>query len=88
VQSSCLLKYFNAGPEVKVIGVSQNNPGLDILFQVPEMDALDRTDCPDRHKNGSFHDAVIRMKLTGSGFGVGGGMLQFEVHSKDFKAQR
>ena len=37
VQTASLAKHLNAGAQIEVVGVAQNNLCLHILFQIPDM---------------------------------------------------
>ena len=59
MQSASLFKYFKPRTEIKMIGVTQDDLGLDILFQLGHVDAFHCALCSDRHKNGRLNYPVI-----------------------------
>jgi hypothetical protein len=80
VQATGLVKGIQTGAEVQVIGIAQNDLGLDILFQIPVIHSLHGTHRAHRHEDGGEDFSVVGRNLTCAG-GAGrivGYLLEFE----------
>src|SRR5690554_5356990 len=67
VQATGLTQYLQAGTQIKVISIAQNNLSPDSCLQVAHLDALNRTDRSNRHKNGRQNFPVVCGELPGPG---------------------
>ena len=60
MQATGLVKGVQTGSQIQMIGVAQNNLGLDIQFQIPVIHALHRAHRSHWHKDGSEDFPVVR----------------------------
>jgi hypothetical protein len=66
VQPSTPCHYLITGPQVKVIGIAQDDFRAN-RGKVVGSNRLHRTDCAYRHENGSMHYTVSRVQFTATG---------------------
>ena len=59
VKSAGLFQYFKTRSKIKMIGVTQDNLGVDIFFQLGHVDSFHCALCSDRHKNGRLDYPVV-----------------------------
>ena len=67
-----------ARPQVKVVGIRENDFGVEIFFELPGHQAFDRRLGADGHEYGGFDDAVGGMEQAGAGTGLGTLGLEFK----------
>jgi len=78
VQAAGSLKHAGAGAQVEVVGVTQNDLGVDVLVEVAQLHALHGAHSAHGHEDGCVNVAVVGVNDTGAGGGVGIGMLESE----------
>ena len=61
-----------------MVGIAEYNLRFDVLFQLSCMDAFDRSERADGHKNGRFDNAMSRLDASSTGFTEGVGMFECE----------
>ena len=71
VQSAGLSERVQAGTEIEMIGVPEDDLRLDVLLQVPVIHALDGTDGSDGHEDGGMDLAVVGRDHARAGGGLG-----------------
>lgn len=62
MQATGLVYYVETRTEIKVIGISQNNLGIDIIPQIPVVYSLYRTYSSYRHKNWRLNHSMVCIK--------------------------
>ena len=89
VQAAGLPEGVQAGTEVEVVGVAEDDLGLDVLFQVPVIHALDGADGAHRHEDGGADLPVVGgdHARAGGGPGIPGCELERE-HQISFKRSK
>ena len=75
VQPSGAGQYFQAGPQVEVISIPENDLSAHLFRQFALMDSLDAAYRPYRHKNRRFYHAVGRLQAAGPRIGFRIGMF-------------
>ena len=80
VQPAELADQLVAGPQEQVIGVGEDDLGVELAGQIALHDAFDRGLRADGHEDGRFDDAVRGVDQTGASAGVGADGLEFEAH--------
>ena len=70
-----------AGAQVQVVGVAQDDLGPDVVHEVAVVHPLDGTDRPDGHEYGSMYVAVIGRQHAGAGVAVRIGGAKRKFHS-------
>jgi hypothetical protein len=58
-----------------MIGIPQNDLGIDIIFKFALVDTFNRSGCPHRHKNGRLDDSVGRFDFSCAGFSIRVGVM-------------
>ena len=71
VQAAGLPERVQAGTEVEVVGIAEDDLGLDVLLQVPVIDTLDGADSAHRHENGGADLPVVGGDYARAGGGPG-----------------
>ena len=71
VQAAGLEKRIQPGAQVEVVGVAEDDLGLDIRLQIPVIDTLDGSDGAHRHENGGADLTVVGRDHTRAGGGLG-----------------
>jgi hypothetical protein len=71
-----------AGPEEEVVGIREDDPGVELGFDVAREDSFECGLGADGHEYGGFDDAVSGVDESGTRTGGGAGGLEFEVHWK------
>ena len=61
VQAARGAERVQAGTQVEMVGVAQDDLRPDVFAQVPVIDALDGTDGPDGHEYGGMDPAMVRL---------------------------
>eukprot|EP00456_Euglypha_rotunda_P050579 TRINITY_DN40712_c0_g1_i1.p1 TRINITY_DN40712_c0_g1~~TRINITY_DN40712_c0_g1_i1.p1 ORF type:complete len:123 (-),score=17.50 TRINITY_DN40712_c0_g1_i1:313-681(-) len=79
VQAAEIANQFMAWAQVEVVGIRQNDFGVQILFQLRRGQAFDGSLGADGHENGGFDDSVRGMNPSGTGAGDGAFGLQFKM---------
>lgn len=69
-----------AGTQEQVIGVGQDDVGVEVARQVALWDAFDGCLRADRHEDWCFHHAVSGMEQARARARVGAFSLQLEMH--------
>ena len=59
-----------------MVSIAENNLRFDVLLQLARMDAFDRSERANGHKNGRFDDAMSRLDASSTGFTEGVGMFE------------
>ena len=67
VQSACFLDHVQSRTQIEVIGITQNNLRLNILFQFGQMYSLNRAQCAHRHKDRCLYLPVVCGNQTRTG---------------------
>ena len=80
VQSAGLFNHIQSRSQIQVIGIAQNNLGLNILFQLVQMDSLHRSQCSHRHKDRGFNLSMVGCYQSGPCIRLRIRMLQFKCH--------
>src|SRR5690606_38165111 len=85
MQALCFLQDLQAGPEIQVVGIAQNDLRLDVLLQLFLRDSLYAPRSAYRHKNGRFHRPMVGVEYSGpcSGFLILGN--QFKTHPEAYR---
>lgn len=86
VQAAGFIQNVRSRPQVQVVGVSQHNAGVRVLFQMMRKYALDRSHRSHRHEERSLNRTVARVKYSSAGFTSG--ILGSEVKSHAAKVRR
>lgn len=73
VQTAGLFENLDAGAQIEMICIAENDLGLHILAQFALMHSLDTADCPYGHENRSADLAVVSRDQTGAGGRAGSG---------------
>jgi hypothetical protein len=68
VKAAGIFEYLRARPQIKMIGVAQDNPGPDVLFQLSGCYPFDAAGSADRHKNRCRDLAMIGVHQPDPGF--------------------
>ena len=71
VQPAGLAEGVQAGTEVEVVGVAEDDLGLDVLLQILVVHALHRADGAHRHEDGGADLPVVGGNHAGAGGGPG-----------------
>ena len=87
VQAAGLPEGVQAGTEVEVVGVAEDDLGLDVLFQVPMIHALDGADGAHRHGGADLPVVGGDHARAGGGPGIPGCELERE-HQISFKRSK
>ena len=89
VQAAGRFQRVQAGTQVEVVGVAQDDLRADVLFEVAVIDALDGADGSDGHEDGSMDLAMVRFDdaRTGGGMRIGRCLRKFHL-SKIVKIPR
>ena len=85
VQAAGFFQNVRAGTQVQVIGIAQDDLGVDVLSQFPLMHALDAAYRSHRHEDGGRDVPVRRRQDAGAGLGSGCGVLYLEFHRLWFR---
>lgn len=86
VQAAGFIQNVRSRPQVQVVGVSQHNAGVRVLFQMMRKYALDRSHRSHGHEERSLNRTVARVKYSSAGFTSG--ILGSEVKSHAAKVRR
>ena len=76
VQSTHFLQHLCAWPQMQVVGVAQNDVGVDDLFQFRLRDRAHRANGAHGHENGGLDVSMVGGEHACTGFGTG--ILGFE----------
>src|SRR5438876_7688656 len=69
MQSAQLPDQLVAGPEVEMIGIAEDDPGIQLVGQIALGESLDGALCSDRHEYGRFDIAMRCMQHPRAGAG-------------------
>ena len=78
VEAAHLADQFMAWPQVEMIGIRENDFGVEIFLDLPRHQAFNRRLGTDGHKYRGFDDAVGGMEQSGPRAGLGTLSLEFE----------
>ena len=81
MQAAHLLQHFRSRTQVEVVGVAQDDVGLQNLQHILRVEPLDAAHRADRHKNRGLDRTVRGGDGGGAGAAVGG--LKLEFHGSD-----
>ena len=80
VQTSGHAQGLQAGTQIQMIGIAQNDLRSDVAFQVPVIYTLDRTDSPHRHEDRCLYRPVVCLNPASAGIGLRICLKQRESH--------
>ena len=80
MQAAGLFYNVQAGSQVEVIGVAEDNLRLDVVSEFAQVHAFHAAERAHRHEDGRFNLAVVGFDDTCSGVAAGEGMLEGKVH--------
>ena len=78
MQAASLLYHLQAGAQVEVVGVAEDDLCLDVVLQLGEVHALDGTEGAYGHEYGGLDLSVVGSDESGTGTRLGVGMLELE----------
>ena len=81
MKSAGIAQHFQSRTQIEVIGISEDDLGLDLLAQFGKVNPLHATHRSDRHENRCLDLAVVGGYNTGTGIAGLITMLNFERHS-------
>src|SRR6202012_5197728 len=65
----------------QMIGVGQDDTGVELILEIPRRERLHSALCADRHEDGCLDGPVGGVKETGASAGLGTNGLYFETNS-------
>ena len=87
VEAARTAQDVQAGPQVEVVGIAQDDLGVYVFSQVLVVDAFDRTDRSHRHEDGRLDRSVVGGDPAAAGLrgGVPGQKFEFHFFTKTSK---
>lgn len=82
VQTAQFFDDVCAGAQHQVVGVAEDNAGIDVVGEIGRGQALDRRLRADRHEDRCFHDAVGQRDAAATGVSGLVGFQQFESQGR------
>jgi hypothetical protein len=70
MQTTSFVQDVEAGAQVEVVRIAEDDLGLHIVGKVALLHRLHGASRPDRHENGCFNSAVVGVYYTSAGFGM------------------
>ena len=80
MKTACLAKCVKSGAQIKMVGVAQDNLGLDLLTEFSEVNTLDRANRSYGHEDRGLDLSVVGGYQACTCIAAWVGMLYFELH--------
>ena len=80
MQSAGGTQCIKSRTQIKMIGVAENDLGVDIFSQFVHVDGFHASYCAYRHEDGGRDVAVVGMQYASAGFAFGVGSQEVKMH--------
>ena len=85
MQATCRAQHLKTRTQIEVVGVAENDFGVDILLQFMLMNGFDAASGADRHEDRRGNVAVVGAQQTGTGITLIVGSDELKVQNNSIK---